>query len=383
MTRPRVTESLTVSPAPHEVVAAREVPGGYDAGPPPSAISVVGLANVLLRHRVMILVLVLASGGFAGLGSITSTKTYTAEAQFMPKGARGQSQLSGFAAQFGVSLGGGDASQSPQLYTDLLETRRLLWPVAQKTYTVPRQSGTVTGDIARIYGIQGRNAAVKRTRAITQLQIAIRSSLAQKTGIISLSVTTFSPELSLQIAENLLEQVNVYNLAARQQQAVAEREFAERQVDEKQGELRVAEQALENFLEGNRQYRSSPQLTLEYGRLQRRVDMRNQIYTSLLQGYEAARIEEVKDLPVINIIEPPELPLDPDRRGGARKTLIGLIVGLVIAIVLAFISDRLRRNRESQSDDFIEFSELRRAAIGDLTHPWRPLTRVLASRSKE
>lgn len=382
MTQPRATDSLTVTPVPREVMTPRERTGGFGTGSPPSPISAVGLVNVLLRHRVMILLLTLASGGFAGFKSFTSARSYTAEAQFMPKGARGQSQLGGLAAQFGVSLGG-DASQSPQLYTDLLRTRRLLWPVAQKTYTVPTASGMVTGDIMRVFQIQGRNAAVIRTRAITRLQIAIRSSLAQKTGIISLFVTTFSPELSLQIAQNLLDQVNVYNLATRQAQAAAEREFAERQVGEKQAELRAAEQMLENFLESNRQYRSSPQLTLEYGRLQRRVDMRSQIYTSLLQGYEAARIEEVKDLPVINIIEPPELPLDPDMRGGARKTLIGLIIGLVLGIVLAFLSDRLRVNRESQSDDFLEFSELRRAAIGDLTHPWRPLTRVLGSRRKK
>ncbi len=372
---------MSVNPSSREVVVTREVVG--EMGPPPSDISTVSLVNVLLRHRVMILVLALLIGGVSGLMSFSSPNRYTAEAQFMPKGARAQGGLSGIAAQFGVSLGGGDASQSPQLYADLLETRGLLWPVAQKTYSVPTDSGTITGDIIKVFRITGRNAAVMRARAISELQGAIKGTLAPKTGIINLSVTTFSPELSFQIAQNVLDQVNAYNLNNRQRQASAERAFVERQVGEKQAELRAAEQLLENFLDGNRQYRASPQLMLEYGRLQRRVDMRNQVYTSLLTAYETARIEEVKDLPVINVVEAPELPLDPDRRGGARKTLVGLLIGFLLGFALAFVRERMRRNREVQTDEFMEFARLRREALGDLTHPWRPITRVIASRSRE
>lgn len=369
--------SMTVA-APREIIISPDQPPQRPQG----EISAVSLVNVLLRHRVMVVLLGVAFGFYAGAKSVTSSKTYTTEGQFMPKGARGQSQLGGLAAQFGVSIGGGDASQSPQLYADLLETRSLLWPVAQKSYRIRTDSGERSGDLVKIFQVRDQRPAVVRARVINSLKGAIRANLASKTGVITFTVTTGNPELSLQIAQNLLEQVNVYNLSRRQEQATAERAFVEKQVDEKRSELRAAEQELETFLESNRQYRMSPQLSLEYGRLQRSVDMRNQIYTGLLQSYETARIEEVRDLPLITVIESPELPLDPDRRGGLRKTLIGILVGLVLGGIIAFFRDRMARNKASQSDEFIEFDALKRETIGDLTHPWRPLTRAFGSRRK-
>lgn len=375
LTRPFVTEPLTVGS-----------PSREPAPPPPpeygqQSISAVSLFNVILRYRMMIAVLALVFGFYAGFKSITSPKGYTSEAQFMPKGARGQSQLSGLAAQFGVNIGG-DATQSPQLYVDLLETKGLLWPVALKQYTIRTDSGTVTGDLEKIYHIKKDLPVVMRIKTIETLQRQIKGEVAPKTGVITLTVTTGNPELSLQIARNVLDQVNIFNLNNRQREASATREFTERQVGEKRAELREAESELENFLESNRLYRQSPQLTLEYGRLQRQVDMRNQIYTSLLSSYEQARIEEVKDLPVITVIEPPELPIVADMRGGVKKTAIGLFVGLVLGILIAFARDRMARNREAQTDEFVEYTELKREAIGDLTHPWRPFARAIGSRRK-
>lgn len=374
MTRPFVTEPLTVNPP-------REPSPPPAADQPPPAISAVGLFNVLLRYRVMILTLALAFGFYSGYKSITSGKGYTAEAKFMPKGARGQSQLSGLAAQFGFNIGG-DAAQSPQLYVDLLETKALLWPVAQKQYTLKTDSGVTTGNLMKIYSIKPDRPEVMKVKTVEALARSIKGAVAPKTGVIDLAVTTGSPELSLQIAKNVLDQVNIYNLSNRQQQATAEREFAERQVSEKRAELRQAEADLENFLESNRLYRQSPQLSLEYDRLQRVVNMRNQIYSSLMSAYETARIEEVKDLPVITVIEQPELPIGPNARGGVKKTAIGLFAGLMLGVLIAFARDRMARNREAQTDDFIEFTELKREAIGDLTHPWRPITRAFGARRK-
>lgn len=371
MTRPFVNEPRPV-----------QVPDADPVIPPAGdrPISAVSLFNILLRYRVMIVAITLIAGFWAGFQSVTSGKGYTVEAVFMPKGARAQSQLSGIAAQFGVQIGGGDASSSPQMYTDLMEMTSILWPVAQKEYRIKTDSGVITGNLVKIFHVKPDRQEVMKKKTVESLQRAVKGTVAPKTGVINLSVTTGNPELSLQIAQNLLAQLNIFNLQKRQEQAAAERAFAERQVGEKRAELRQAESDLENFMESNRMYRQSPQLTLEYNRLDRQVGMRNQIYSSLLSAYENARIEEVKDLPMINIIEPPEIPIVPNRRGGVRKTAIGMIVGLFLACLIAFARDRMARNREAQTDDFLEYSQLKREAIGDLTHPWRPISRAISSR---
>ena len=376
---PRDTEGLSAYAEGQRTEAQREAEF-HDMSPAP--ITAVSILNVLLRYRVMIIVLTLLTGFYAGFRSVTSAKRFTSEAMFMPKGARGQSQLSGLAAQFGVNIASGDASQSPQMYVDLLEMTALLWPVAQQEYRITTDSGVITGNLQKLYRIKPDRPAVMKKKTVEALQGAVKGTVTPKTGVIFLTVSTGNPELSLQIARNLLDQVNIFNLTKRQEQAAAERAFAERQVGEKRAELRQAESELENFLESNRLYRQSPQLTLEYNRLERQVAMRNQIYTSLLSAYETARIEEVKDLPVINIIEPPEMAIGPDRRGGVKKTTIGLLIGFAVACMIAFVRDRMARNREAQTDDFLEFAELKREAIGDLTHPWRPLSRAISSRRR-
>src|SRR5215218_6082238 len=123
-------ERLTIprqnDPTPLPVPNSREIIITHDPLPPKSDISAVSLFNILLRHRWLILILTLGFGFQAGLKSIRSAKSWTTEAQFMPKGARGQSQIGGLAAQLGISLGQGDG-QSSQLYADLLENRSVLW----------------------------------------------------------------------------------------------------------------------------------------------------------------------------------------------------------------------------------------------------------------
>jgi len=355
--------------------------------PPPflrsDEISVVGLINVMLRHRVLIAGLMLLFGFYNGFNSIRSAKHYTVESQFIVKGARATGQLGGLAAQFGLSLGGGDAASSPQFYLDLLEAKAILWPIAQKTYRVKTDTGVVTGDLIKIYNIRDPRPIVRRAKVIDALKGAISSTTSLKTGVITVLVHASRPDLAVQISDNLLSEINVYNLARRQDQAAGERAFVQRQVDEKRAELRQAEGELRDFLESNRLYTQSPELILEKNRLQRQVDMRNGIYTTMLQAYETARIEEVRDLPVISVIEPPEMPIEPDARGGVKKTLMGLLIGFVLGVVIAFVRDKLAQNKEAQTDDFVEFSQLKKAAVGDLTHPWRPMARAFGPRRKE
>jgi uncharacterized protein involved in exopolysaccharide biosynthesis len=355
--------------------------------PPPQVprsdeISVVSLLNVILRHRVMIVMLMLLFGFYAGFKSITSAKHYTVESQFVVKGSRTPGQLGGLAASLGINFGGGDAAQSPAFYLDLLEAKAILWPVAQKTYSVKTDTGVVTGNLIKIFNIKDRRPNVARAKVIDALKGAISSTSSVKTGVITVLVHAGRPDLAVQISSNLLDQVNIYNLTRRQEQAAGERAFVQRQVDEKRAELRQAEGELRDFLESNRMYAQSPELILERTRLQRQVDMRNTLYTSMLQSYEAARIDEMRDLPVISVIEPPEMPIQPDPRGGVKKTAIGLAVGLLLGIVIAFFKEKMAANKEAQTDDFVEFSRLKKAAVGDLTHPWRPVARAFGQRRK-
>ncbi|HEY8165204.1 MAG TPA: hypothetical protein VIF83_06575 [Gemmatimonadaceae bacterium] len=368
--RPRPSEPLSVPVSRDSVI----VESDRDR----DAISIVEILSILLRYRVMIVGLALLVGFFAGIKSLMSPMLYSTEAEFMPKGTRAQSQLASLAQQVGLAVGG-DAGQSPQFYMDLIKSRPVLNEVGSKQYTVRTDSGTVRGDILTLFNAKGLNAAERRSFVVELLQGMIATSTAPKTGVITLTVRTTRPDLSVQIAGNLLDQVNAFNLNTRQQQASAERVFLEKRLAEARGELRAAEENLQAFMLENRDLKSSPTLALEFNRLNRTVDMRQQLYTGLAQAYEQAKIEEVRDLPVITVVEPPEIPLMPDRRHTLRKVMIAMLLSVFAGVVLAFVRNSLAANKSAQPDAFHEYAELRRDAIQDLTHPWRPIRRLFSS----
>ena len=344
-----------------------------------STISVISVFTVLLRYRVLIVSLGLLVGLIVGYKSVSAPHYYTTEAQFMPQGSRGQSQISGLAQQFGIMLGGGDAGQSPAFYLDLLESRTLLTAVGNRNYSMRTDSGTVTGNLIKVYHIEGKTPAIQKAKMVQSLKGALEETSAPRTGVITLKVHAVTPEMSLQIARNVLDEVNLFNLNRRQAQAGAERSFVEKRLGEAQLELRQAEETLQSFLTENREFRSSPTLQLEFDRLNRTVAMRQQLYNSLAQSYEQAKIEEVRDLPVITIVEPPELPISQDPHGGIRRTIVGIIVGMAVGILLAFAHHLVVVHRDAESEEFTEFAALKREAIGDLTHPWRIFTRHRAA----
>jgi uncharacterized protein involved in exopolysaccharide biosynthesis len=377
--RPRSTEPLSVS-APVEPIRPDAIRS--EAQSDSDEFSVISLINTVLRHRWWILLFGLLGGAYMAYKTSQMPRLYTTDAQFIPKGSRGQSQIQGLAAQFGLAVSGGDATQSPAFYVDLLDSRPLLASVAEKQFRVRTDSGLIVGNLARIYGIKNNNPDAVKSSVVNRLKGQVDQASSVRTGVITVTVHAKYPELAVQIARALLDQVNVFNLNRRQEQAAGERQFIEGRLADAQAQLSQAENNLEGFLSENRDFRSSPSLTLEFDRLNRMVNSRQSLYNALATSYEQAKIEEVRDLPVITVLEPPELPMIQDARGGKRRLLIGVIAGLLLGTLVAFGRDRLAVNRNVHSDEYDEFAALKQNAYADIRHPWRRVSSLFASRAR-
>jgi len=177
----------------------------------------------------------------------------------------------------------------------------------------------------------------------------------ERSGAVRRVVDIHEPELAQQIGRQMMVELEKYNTQRRRLAITAERGFIEERVAEARSALTQAENNLERFHELNRQYRESPKLQIERERLDREVEMRQQLYTSLSNAYEKARIEEVRDIPAISIIEPPELPENPDTSYGMRNTLLGAIAGLLVGIVLAFTRERMRETETQASQTYATY----------------------------
>lgn len=339
-------------------------PRARHAEGPREETSLLGFVNVLLRHRGLIAVCSLAGGAILGLTSLQTNRMYLSYTTFTVRGSR--AAPSGIAAQLGLTAGTSAETQTPAFYGELVTSRAILGPVARKTYTISTPTGQVQRPLAYFFGIDEKNPGVAAARALDMLTSRVAILEIGRTGVITVVARAERPQIAQQILQNVLVEVDAYNLAQRRKRAAAERDFIERRLADAAATLASAEGQLSNFLQTNREYSSSPVLQMENDRLQRVVRMRQQIYTGMAQSLEQAKIEEVRDLPTISVIDPPEAALSPERPLAIRRSLLGLIAGLLLGIVLAFFRERGAELRAAKTRAYTEYSELKRETLGRL-----------------
>lgn len=338
--------------------------------------SLLAIANVLLRYRGLIAGTVVGLTLVVAVVTLLLPRTYTAHATLTPQSRRPTTSLSGLASQFGLALPLGDVAQSPAFYADLLKSYHILGAVVDTKFEYPTEAGVVRGTLVDIYKSKGATPALRRDAAIRRLDESVEATTVQKTGVIDLAVTTRNAVLALQVSTRLIELLNLFNLESRQTQAGAERRFTEQRLGEVKSDLRAAEDQLQHFLQRNREYRNAPELNFQQERLQRQVQLEQQLYTTLSQSFEQAKIEEVRDTPVITVVEPPEAPVRPDPRGLVRNAFLTIILGLLVGMALAIGRAYAVNARSLRTQEVTEFDRLRRETLADLLRPWRPLRRA-------
>lgn len=373
-------EIETIDPTEHQAVVKSGPRPSVSSRDGPAEISVVSVVNVVLRQRDLVIrTTVLLFLVVVGVGLITP-RSYTSASSFMPQSRQQPGNLAGITAQLGLILPTSERSESPSFYADLLRSREILGTAVTTRYTFVSDTGAIAGDLLELYGIKGNSGARRLDGAIRRLRGDITTSLNRQTTVIALTVAMRYPHLSQQINQRLLDLVNRFNLETRQTQAAAERRFTEQRLEEGRDDLREAEDRLLTFLQRNRDYIDSPELTFEQDRLAREVAMQQLLFTSMSQAYEQAKIDEVRDTPVITVVERPQIPARPDRRGLITKGLMALIVGTTIGVLLVFAVEFMRNTTAEGEGELAEFTRLRRDAFNDIRRPWRPVVRLFTRR---
>ncbi len=111
--------------------------------------------------------------------------------------------------------------------------------------------------------------------------------------------------------------------------------------------------------------RQLPRLAVPFANLYRNVRVQENIFELLTQQYEIARIQEAKDIPVVNIIDAPGIP---EKKSFPRRKLTTLIMTmLVLAATSAWLIGRHHWNTLSPLDPRRVFA----AEIFDTLHPKR------------
>jgi len=122
---------------------------------------------------------------------------------------------------------------------------------------------------------------------------------------------------------------------------VLETEALPNEVRELVDEIRKREAALEEEIrEKERSLEDIPPRALEEARLRRNVELTRELYTTLQQRYEEARLAEVSSIPDLRILDSAAAPRVPESEPGPQIMLMGFMGSLGMALGGAILLDR-------------------------------------------
>jgi alpha-tubulin suppressor-like RCC1 family protein len=321
----------------------------------PSTYSPFPLINLALDNARLLIGLPLAAAVVAVLLGLATGGRFTAESSFKPQGEQPEmSRFSGVAAQFGIDLLGGARGESVDFYARLARSRALLEEVARREYEL---SGGGTATLVQLYDMPGSGAEQLR-RTVEKLADNVGVDADLNAGVVGIRTRDADRAVAEQVNRAILDEVNRFNLERRQSQASAERAFVEAEVARARQDLEAAEQAQSAFMESNRRYEEWPQLRVEAARLQRQVDLQQQVFTTLTQALERARLDEVRNTPVITIIDHPEGSAK-RRRALFQKAVLGGVLGLALVLGYLFAGEYARRLRQEYPEEFARVRQRR------------------------
>lgn len=334
---------------------ASHIPSPQDEGRPPASSTppVVGGApvgedevdlfdyiEVLVKRRWLIFWGVAICILAAFVVSLRATPTYTATATLLPSEEN--------IPDLNLSNTPQGVSRSSRIsYLGVLGSVSLNKAVLEKEYRYHRgEKDSVSQTLINYFNTQMPSQAIDALLGMAKFEEG-------KSGILKIDVTTPYPELSAQVANEYVNQLMIYN-EKRLPTRIHERlRFTEQRLEEVRGELSKAEEALLNFQKSNVNFiggpgGTPPDLSLELSRLQREVNVKSGLFTTLVNQYEVARIEARGQTPVIEVLNYAD-PKDcvSSLKSRNQSVLISAAVGLMVTVFLAFFLEYIEKNRQT------------------------------------
>jgi len=178
--------------------------------------------------------------------------------------------------------------------------------------------------------------------SIETLRENLTHSENRKTYLHTVSITVDSyPELSEQIVSNIFQSIISYSNEVTNVKAKEKKQFITNRIIEIDNSLKNAESDLQLFMEKNKNI-SSPYLILQKDRLERNVMLYNQLFISLSDQLELAKIDEKDTTSSLFLLDNASLsPYKLGRTLFSGSIQIFIIIYLLIALINAY---RLRKN---------------------------------------
>lgn len=185
----------------------------------------------------------------------------------------------------------------------------------------------------------------EQMETVKTLQQRLSVSVDQETGVLTLTSEFPDPRAAAEIGKtgiNLLkENVEEY----RTQKARQNLEFVQEQVEEARKRFEEAQNRLAEFRDSNINLATAKAQTREQ-ELQSQYDLAFNLYNSLSQRLEQAKLDLQEETPVLSVLQPVSVPLN-DNTSGLLILIVSGMLGGIISLGWVLVENWLKQNRFS------------------------------------
>tara|TARA_Y100000741_G_scaffold92303_1_gene68444 strand:- start:20201 stop:21379 length:1179 start_codon:yes stop_codon:yes gene_type:complete len=303
------------------------------------------IVNIIIKYKkAFILKCMIIFGILGSTGAYFLTNYYSAGISLFPAENKlsSSSQLQSLALSAGVNLDQNDQSYN---ITDVAKSRRVAEKVLlNKWNNINLENKTLisfwkleAGGIFSKFFNQTNTNEDLLNKGLKKYFKLLNVKEDRRTGLIQVSIEMESPNLAAEVANFIGSEIQSYIQKQNTAKAIKEKLFISERLIVVKSELEKLEDDLKEFKERNRGYEVSPELFMIYSQKFREAEAKQQVYVTLQQQLELARISEVKQTPIINILDEARPPVSKSRPNRAIISLLSLLAGFLFGTSISII----------------------------------------------
>ena len=288
------------------------------------------------------------------------TDYYKSTISLYAAGELDDSSLLGQYGSLAENLGFATTPSSNYYIPDIIESRSLKNKIINKKWNTTIKEEPIdlitywgidkVGFINRIFNFISsifssnkfkNNDVSNLNRAINQLDDLIYVD-EKNSGLIIVSVHMEEPKLASDIANYISDYVVEFIEKEQKNFADKSKEFIMDRMQISKQELNESEERLTTFRKNNPLVLDTPDLQLERARLIRSVDVNQQVFITLREQLEIAKIEASKERLFINILDKAEENPDKDKPNRLLLVIIISLCGLFLSLIFQINKNNLK-----------------------------------------
>ena len=285
--------------------------------------------RILWTNRRPILLLSVLSAMVTLVLGFFLPRYYRAEATLLPEtetsNLTGITQFADIAQLTGIVPAQGEMSR---LYPAILESESVILEVLESLFQTSRFRDSV--NLITYFGIQEDTPEEESEQAIERINDLLETSYDNKTGIVTVTVEMPEPRLAAEVLNRLITGLDRFMRVKRVTSASEQLRWIVSRLGQVEEELKGAEDSLRSFRDRNRRIMDSPGLLMQQQRLIREVEISSTTFIELKKQYELAKIEEIKNTSLINILDEARPPTRHERPRKLVNTFLMFIIALIL-----------------------------------------------------